>query len=105
MHVLLEENRDEIAELCRRYGVRRLEAFGSVARGQDFDPGSSDADFLVTFENGSEHSGLARFLGLAEALEALLGRPVDLVERGTIEASRNSIRKRSILGDAETVYG
>ena len=105
MHALIEEHRDEIAQLCRRYGVRRLEAFGSVVRGGDFDPGRSDADFLVTFEEGSEHAGLGRFLGLADALEALLGRPVDLVERRTVEASRNYIRKRSILGHAETVYG
>lgn len=105
MHRLIQEHRDEIGRLCRLYGVRRLEAFGSVARGLDFDPGSSDADFLVTFEGSSEQSGLGRFLGLADALEALLGRPVDLVERRTVEASRNYIRQRSILADAETVYG
>jgi len=40
-----------------------------------------------------------------EALEALLGRPVDLVEREAVEASRNYIRRRRILTEAETVYG
>ena len=34
-----------------------------------------------------------------------LGRPVDLVEREAIEASRNYIRRRAILNEAETVYG
>jgi predicted nucleotidyltransferase len=40
-----------------------------------------------------------------DALEKLLGRPVDLVERDAIEASCNYIRRRAILRDAETVYG
>ena len=42
---------------------------------------------------------------LKEALEKFLGRPVDLVEREAIEASRNFIRRRAILKKAETVYG
>jgi predicted nucleotidyltransferase len=104
MHPLIEEHRNEIAELCRRYGVRLLEAFGSIARADDFDPARSDADFLVTFESAGERSALGQFLGFAEALEALLGRRVDLVERETVEASRNSIRRRRILADAATVY-
>ena len=42
---------------------------------------------------------------LKEALENLLGRSVDLVEREAVEASRNFIRRRAILREAETVYG
>jgi predicted nucleotidyltransferase len=42
---------------------------------------------------------------LKDALERLLGRSVDLVERETVEASRNFIRRRAILKEAETVYG
>ena len=37
--------RTELQDLCRRFGVRRLDVFGSAARG-DFDPGRSDIDFL-----------------------------------------------------------
>jgi uncharacterized protein len=33
----IDEKRDAIAEICRRYGVARLEVFGSAARGADFD--------------------------------------------------------------------
>ena len=43
---LIEVKRTEVGELCRRYGVRRLEVFGSAARGS-FDPETSDLDFLV----------------------------------------------------------
>jgi hypothetical protein len=45
----IAEKRDALAALCRRYGVTRLEVFGSAARGAGFDPNRSDADFLVTF--------------------------------------------------------
>ena len=50
MHSLIEEKRADIAALSRSYRVRHLEVFGSAARGEDFDAGSSDADFLVEFE-------------------------------------------------------
>ena len=39
-------HREELRELCRRYHVRRLDLFGSAARG-DFVPARSDLDFLV----------------------------------------------------------
>jgi len=85
MHTLIEQRRAEIADLCRRYGVRRLEVFGSAARGTDFDPARSDADFLVDFEPGNDMPPLRQFFGLAEDLQALLGRSVDLVETGAIK--------------------
>lgn len=100
----IAEKRDALAALCRRYGVTRLEVFGSAARGAGFDPNRSDADFLVTFSPVARND-LAAFADLKEALENLLGRPVDLVERETIEASRNFIRRRAILSETETVYG
>ena len=105
MHPAISRYRSEIGALCRRYGVARLEIFGSGARGDDFDPARSDADFLVEFAPGGTPSALDQFFGLAEALEALLGRPVDLAERGAIEASRNFIRRRRILSEAQPVYG
>src|SRR5438876_87045 len=50
MIAILDQHRDEIAELCRKYRVQRLESFGSAARG-DFDPNRSDLDFLVEFDD------------------------------------------------------
>ncbi len=84
MHHLIDRRRDKIALLCRRYGVRRLEVFGSAARGTDFDPATSDADFPVDFQPESGLPPLEQFFGLAGALGSLLGRPVDLVERGAV---------------------
>jgi len=100
----IDEKRDALAATCRRYGVARLEVFGSAARGTDFDRSRSDADFLVTFKPAARND-LAAFADLKEALERLLGRPVDLVEREVVEGSRNFIRRRAILKEAETLYG
>jgi uncharacterized protein len=104
MQADIDEKRDAVASICRRYGVARLEVFGSAARGTDFDTSKSDADFLVTFAPNSRND-LAAFVDLKEALERLFGRPVDLVEREAVETSRNFIRRRTILKEAETVYG
>jgi predicted nucleotidyltransferase len=103
MHPEILRHKDAIAELCRRHGVTRLEVFGSAARGEDFDPARSDADFLVQFTPDARFDN-AGFLDLREALERLLGRSVDLVDRPAIENSRNWIRKQSILGDAEALF-
>ena len=50
-------------------------------------------------------SALRQFFGLAEELEALLGRKVDLAERKAVEDSRNYIRRNTILAEAEPIYG
>lgn len=93
--------REEVRALCRRFHVRRLEVFGSAARG-DFDPKRSDFDFLVEFDRSHPDSlSLKTYLGLRDALEALLGRPVDLVEPGAL---RNPYLKASIDGAREPVF-
>ena len=102
MHAAIAEKRENLMDLCRSFGVARLDVFGSAALGMDFDAATSDVDFLVEF--GSQGDHLARFLELKDALEALLERSVDLVDRKAIEASRNYIRRRRILAGAETVY-
>jgi uncharacterized protein len=75
---MVEAHRAEIDELCRRYGVRRLELFGSAASAR-FDPNRSDVDFLVEFAELDDRRYADAYFGLAEALEVLLGRAVDLV--------------------------
>lgn len=104
MHSDILQKREAITALCREYGVARLEVFGSAARGSDFDPARSDADFLVTFTLAARYD-FAAFANFQEALEALLDRRVDLVEREAVEVSRNYIRRRRILAEAEPLYG
>ena len=80
----LNEHRHEVVALCRRFGVRRLEVFGSASSGE-FDPDRSDIDFLVELEPLEGTSRFDSFFGLKEALEALLGRPVDLVDPSALD--------------------
>jgi predicted nucleotidyltransferase len=101
MHHLIEQRRAEIAHVCRRYGVRQLEVFGSAARGADFEPATSDADFLVDFQPGENFAPLEQFFGLADALARLLGRPVDLLEHGAV---RNPFLLAGINRAREVVY-
>lgn len=104
MHPEVAEKREALIALCLRFGVTRLEVFGSAARSGDFDSRRSDADFLVTFAPAMRDD-LVAFDDFRAGLETLLGRPVDLVERPAVEASRNYIRRRRILAEAEAVYG
>ena len=101
MHAAIARKQDELVALCRRYGVARLEVFGSAARGTDFDPQTSDADFLVEFIPGSNLGPFDQFFGLADALRDTLGRPVDLVEAG---AARNPYLQDAINKSRELVY-
>jgi predicted nucleotidyltransferase len=103
MHPELNQHRDAITALCRRFGVTRLEVFGSAARGGDFDPKRSDIDLLVEFTPQARFD-FAGFADLKDALEALLGRRVDLVDRPAIEHSRNPLRRQSVLRDAQTLF-
>lgn len=83
METALRQHRAEIAALCERFGVTRLEVFGSAADGS-FEPGRSDYDFLVELDADADGSLARRWIGLAQSLEALLSRPVDLVSPGAI---------------------
>jgi predicted nucleotidyltransferase len=67
-----------LLELCERYGVEKLELFGSAARGE-FDPAHSDLNFIVQTKGRREPGYAARFCDFADALEVPYGRPVDLL--------------------------
>ena len=64
----------------RRFGVRELAVFGSVARGEA--SARSDLDVLVDFEGPATFDG---FMGLKFFLEDTLGVKVDLVTRGALK--------------------
>ena len=94
----IELFREDLERLCRKWLVRELSLFGSALR-DDFGEGS-DVDVLVSFAAEAGWSGWDLMAMKAE-LEALFGRPVDLVEK---EALRNPWRKREILNSYEVVY-
>jgi predicted nucleotidyltransferase len=84
---IVEERMMEVADLCEKYGVKRLDLFGSAA-GDGFDPEVSDLDFVVSFERRDPPGLFNRYFGLEEDLEALFGRSVDLVMEGALQKSR-----------------
>lgn len=100
MHPLIQQHRAAISSICRRYGIRRLEVFGSSARGVDFDPSASDADFLVEFASDAD-IGIAEFFAAKSELERALGRAVDLVQR---KAIRNPYLLADIDRHKELIY-
>ncbi len=98
----ISTHREELRRLCRRFHVRRLDVFGSAARADDFDPTRSDLDFLVEFDSQAPDAlSLKTYFGFKEALEALFGRSVDLVEPGPV---RNPYLKASIERSREPVF-
>ena len=97
----IAERRSEIADICRRFGVRRLAVFGSAAREDDFDPARSDVDFLVAYEPAA-NAELGDYFALRDALAAAVGRPIDLVVEGGV---RKPFVRAGMERSAETVYG
>ena len=89
-----------IAELCRMYDVHTLDVFGSATTGV-FDAATSDFDFVVSFADEALGTLADRYLDLAEGLEALLGRPVDLLTERSI---RNPIFRQAVERTRQRVY-
>ena len=63
-----------------QFGVSRIGIFGSFARGEQTR--KSDVDVLVDFAQG--YATLHNFIGLADYLEALFRRKVDLLTEPSI---------------------
>src|SRR5436309_10228253 len=100
MSSVFDKNKSRLAEECRRFGVRRLEVFGSAARG-DFDPAKSDFDFIVSFADKTPGTYADRYFDFATAVERLLGRKIDLLTERCI---RNPYFRREIEAARQIVY-
>jgi len=82
----IEENREEI----KRFGVKKIGIFGSYVKGEQRE--DSDVDMVVEFEEGE--ATLENFLSLAEHLEKLFGKKVDLITKEGVRSIRiHNIRK------------
>jgi uncharacterized protein len=89
---------ERLADYCRQAGITRLEVFGSTARG-DAERGS-DVDLIATF---AANPGLGFFV-MEEEMSAILGVPVHLLTRDSVEQMTNPYRRASILEDARAIY-
>lgn len=91
---------EQLAALCRRSGARRLDAFGSVLR-TDFNPDTSDLDFVVEFDDVPPSAYTEAYFGLKLGLERLFGRRVDLV---TSTSLKNPFFIERLASERKTVY-
>lgn len=94
--------KDLLHNFCERWQVTELALFGSVLR-DDFRP-DSDIDVLIQFAPETRWT-LLDFVGMRDELSEILGRPVDLVSRRAVEASKNPFRRKAILESAQVIYG
>jgi len=89
---ILEILRTHRDELRKRFGVKSLAVFGSVARGEAGP--KSDVDILVEFEGRATFD---RYMGLKFFLEDLLGRRVDLVTRKALKPRMRPFVEREAI--------
>jgi predicted nucleotidyltransferase len=92
--------RESLTNVCQQFRVERLYLFGSAADGR-FNSERSDLDFLVTLEDQPPGEYADNYLGLAQALEKLFGRPADLV---TERAIRNPYFRETVFAARQLLY-
>ena len=97
---ILLEHDDAIRRLCADLAVRELRVFGSVLTDR-FDPSHSDLDFLVDFHDPDKPGIFDRYMALAEGLETIFRRPVDLV---TIQAMKNPVFRHTVNATSQALY-
>ncbi len=92
---------EQVAQFCRRRGVRQLAVFGSALRA-DFRP-DSDLDIMVAFAPDADPS-LFDHVEMQLELERMFNRKVDLISRRALEQSTNWLLKDEILNTAQVLY-
>lgn len=95
------DRKAQVANLCRRAHAKRLDAFGSATR-NNFDPNSSDLDFLVEFEELPPPDYARCYFALKDGLEALFHRPVDLLSEASLQ---NPYLKQRVQSERVPIYG
>lgn len=96
---ILQTNKEAIESMCGQFGMKRLDVFGSAARG-DFNPETSDLDFLIEFhDNGPGISD--RYFGFIRAMEEYFGMKVDTVFG---PRTKSPYLQKEIDNDRELLY-
>lgn len=96
---LVADNLTVIAEICRAHNIQSLDVFGSAAIGSRNED-ANDIDLLCDL--GIYEPGVAdRLFAFADALEALFGKPVELL---TIPMIRNPYFQQAINEQRVRLY-
>lgn len=99
MH-LIEDNLQRIYELCRKYKVKSLYAFGSILTPRFND--DSDVDLLVNFNDNEVADPFINFFDFIYDLESLFGRKVDLVDETAVS---NKYFRNELNATKQLIYG
>jgi len=91
---------EDIARFCKRWHIAEMSVFGSVLRA-DFRS-DSDIDVLIEFDDGKV-PGLV-YVRMADEIEEMFGRSVDVITRFAVVRSKNPFRRDEILGTARVIH-
>ena len=97
----IENARDQLGDLCRRFHVRRLDLFGSAARETDFRK-DSDVDVIVDYDPAFAPPSIGQVFAFRDELSELFGRKVDLTMAGTV---RNPFLRAAIERSRQRLHG
>ncbi len=95
----IEQIKSTVKNLCPLYGVKSLDLFGSVARGDNKK--TSDIDFLVEFDDSEPKDYSKQFFGLLHSLEDVLHCNIDLL---TVRSIRKKTLRKKINNDRICLY-
>lgn len=90
----------QVQAICRKYSVKRLRLFGSALR-DDWDPETSDFDFLVEFGEPETMGAFDQLMGFVLDMEGVLGRRVDVVDWN---AAKNPFFRRNAERETREIY-
>lgn len=96
MSITIDEIKQQVTPVCKKYNCKKIAVFGSYAKGTAVDE-SSDIDILV---EPSPKLGLIRFASMKLELQKALQKDVDLITYKSI----SPYMKDSILNSAHTLY-
>jgi predicted nucleotidyltransferase len=86
----------ELYRLAEKYGILKIQVFGSSARGEDRP--ESDVDFLLDMKQGVS---LMRIAGFAYEAEKLLGVRVDVFPTSILPKVKDRAFVENIIKDAK----
>ena len=97
---VIDQNINQIVQLCKINKVKSLFAFGSVITDK-FRP-DSDIDLVVDIDDNDPISYSDKYFNLKFQLEEILKRQIDLLEQ---KAIRNKFLKSEIERTKVQIYG
>ena len=101
MITLIANNNEQLAKICRRHHVKRLDLFGSATT-DNFNPDDSDLDFLVDYLPLSPAKHADAYFGLLQDLQTLFNCEIDLIEDKAIQ---NPYFRQTVDQTRQPIYG